>query len=307
MSKEYHKLLKRQLRKHRRGKPIPEEWEGFLDAVNDSYRHQDRHNSLLERSMDLSSQEMREANQQLQRKNDTLDSFVYRVSHDLKSPANNIISMVGMLKEYIDTDALSPMVLQIINHLENAGRKMKVRIDDLLEMSRMERTMHAQPERIDMTELLDDICQDLHLNIEKSKAQISVDVTACPSLLFGRENIYSIFSNLLSNAIKYSSPERRPEVTVRAFEDEHFYKIEVSDNGLGMDLQRDGSRLFGMFNRLHSHVEGTGVGLYIVKKIIESQGGRIEVRSTLNVGTTFTLYLKHEDAEEKIELHPAHR
>jgi signal transduction histidine kinase len=99
----------------------------------------------------------------------------------------------------------------------------------------------------------------------------------------------SILYNLVSNAVKYSSPDRLPviHITTEQLNDEVI--LTVSDNGLGMNPAYK-HKLFGMFKRLHDHVEGSGIGLYIVKRIIENNGGRIEVETELDVGTTFKVH-----------------
>jgi signal transduction histidine kinase len=91
--------------------------------------------------------------------------------------------------------------------------------------------------------------------------------------------------------LKYHHPDRVPEVYVRGRAEPEFLVLEVQDNGLGVDLTRE-RQLFAMFQRLHTHVEGSGVGLYMVKRMIENAGGRIEVHSEVGQGTTFTVYFK---------------
>ncbi|WP_071889679.1 sensor histidine kinase [Hymenobacter sp. PAMC 26628] len=95
--------------------------------------------------------------------------------------------------------------------------------------------------------------------------------------------------NLLSNALKYRHPDRVPLAQVRGRDEGAYHVLEVQDNGLGLDLTRE-PELFGMFRRYHTHVEGSGIGLYMVKRMVENTGGRIEVHSTLGEGSTFTVY-----------------
>ena len=109
-------------------------------------------------------------------------------------------------------------------------------------------------------------------------------------LFFPRPNLHSILSNLLSNSLKYCSPDRLPKIKIETTCSEDFTRLTFKDNGIGMDLAKNGDKLFEMFSRLHSHAEGTGVGLYIVKKLVEDSGGRIEVQSKVGIGTTFSIY-----------------
>jgi signal transduction histidine kinase len=105
-------------------------------------------------------------------------------------------------------------------------------------------------------------------------------------LLWAPKHLRSIIYNLLSNAIKYRHPARVPDVQLRAAHRGDHVVLEVQDNGLGLTPQQQG-KLFGIFSRLHTHVEGTGVGLYTVKRIVENGGGTITVQSQPDVGTTF--------------------
>jgi signal transduction histidine kinase len=95
---------------------------------------------------------------------------------------------------------------------------------------------------------------------------------------------------LLSNALKYSSPDRKPEVKIVSYQEKEFTILQVSDNGLGLSKENQ-SKIFGMFKRVHQHVEGSGIGLYIIKKMIENVGGKIEVKSEVGKGTTFKVVL----------------
>ena len=113
---------------------------------------------------------------------------------------------------------------------------------------------------------------------------------AYATLLFSAKNLRSVVYNLLSNALKYRHPERAPAVRLSYQAIGDYQVLAVQDNGLGLDLAQGQERLFAMFQRLHTHVEGTGLGLYMVKRMVENAGGRIEVQSQLGKGTTFSVY-----------------
>jgi signal transduction histidine kinase len=117
-----------------------------------------------------------------------------------------------------------------------------------------------------------------------------VEVAECPPFPLSEKNLRSVVYNLLSNALKYHAPERRPQVRLHAHCTDQYLLLTVQDNGLGLD-QAGQQKLFGMFQRLHDHVEGSGIGLYMVKRMIENAGGHIEVKSQLGVGSTFLVYL----------------
>ena len=119
-----------------------------------------------------------------------------------------------------------------------------------------------------------------------------MEVGGCPQVSFAEKNLRSIIYNLLSNALKYRHPDRAPVVHLRSHLEGRYAVLSVQDNGLGLNLDQDGSKLFALFQRLHDHVEGSGIGLYMVKKIVENAGGRIEVSSQQGVGSTFSVYFR---------------
>ncbi|MFN8395214.1 MAG: HAMP domain-containing sensor histidine kinase [Bacteroidia bacterium] len=292
MSRELHTLLRRQIRKHF-GSPeqVPPELWPFLEAVQDSYVHYEDSQNLLSRAVELSSQELLESNRDLRRKNEMLDAFVYRVSHDLKNPVTSIVALTTMLRSLMPTDMGSPRIQQTIDHISGTAVRMDQRIKDLLDLSRMEQALDAESEELDLQAMLDAVTQDLMPEIERSQAVVEADFSEVAQIRFGRENLNSLLGNLVSNAIKYRSADRSPVVRLKSALSSEFILLTISDNGIGMQVEGNEHKLFGMFQRFHSHVAGTGVGLFIVKKIIERSGGRIEVESTVGEGTTFRIYI----------------
>ncbi|HBX66928.1 MAG TPA: hypothetical protein DEG32_12540, partial [Balneolaceae bacterium] len=124
-----------------------------------------------------------------------------------------------------------------------------------------------------------------------NNVNIQKDIPANLSLKYNPAYLESIVLNLLSNAIKYRHPDRKPEVAVKAEEREGSVHLEVSDNGLGIDLEKHGEKLFGMYNTFHQNKNSKGIGLFITKNQIESMGGSIDVQSKPNEGTTFKIKL----------------
>jgi len=126
-------------------------------------------------------------------------------------------------------------------------------------------------------------------NIERSQAIIQADFAAQPVLHINQKDLKSVFYNLLTNALKYKHPSRQPHVKISSGIEENFIFLSVTDNGIGIDLRGNEEKLFKLFKRLHDHVEGSGVGLYIVKRIVDNYEGSIAVSSVVGQGTTFTL------------------
>ncbi len=237
--------------------------------------------------------ELEQLNLALKKKNDALDSFVYRVSHDLKAPIINIASLMGLLKGKISAE--DRFSRQTVGFMEGSLQKLQFTIYDLLEVSRIERHLALQAEGNSLQAVVEEIKNNISEQIRQEDALIETDFSAAPNLFFAKPNLQSILSNLLTNAIKYRSPERRPHVLLKSLALDGNFFLTIQDNGLGMDLERQGSKLFQMFSRLHDHVEGTGVGLYIVKKLVEESGGEISVESQPGKGTIFTIQFPNQN------------
>ncbi len=142
-----------------------------------------------------------------------------------------------------------------------------------------------------MAAIIEEVRLDLDQQIAAADAELVVDVAACPSVPFAIKHLRSVVYNLLSNALKYRNPARRLRVLISCERAEGYAVFAVQDNGLGLAQSRQ-KDLFTMFKRFHSHIEGSGVGLYMVKRIVENAGGRVEVESEVGVGSTFRVFIR---------------
>ncbi|GAB3203109.1 PAS domain S-box-containing protein [Pontibacter aydingkolensis] len=239
----------------------------------------------------LTNDELSDKNKELQRINNDLDNFVYTASHDLKSPIANMEGLAALLREELQ-ERLQESDLQILDMVQGSINKLKGTIADLAEITKVQKELHSTLEPLSFDAALEDVTSDIEGLIKASDAVIITDIQV-KDVLYARKNLRSIIYNLVSNAIKYKSPDRRPSIKISTYTEGGFVVLEVQDNGLGIKKEQQ-HKLFTMFKRLHSHVEGTGIGLYIVKRIIENNGGRIEVESDLGKGTTFKVYFKQE-------------
>ncbi len=244
--------------------------------------------------------EVERLNGELKLKNDSLDSFVYRVSHDLKAPVVNIKSLLQLIKVKVAKLGTSELD-QPFSFLDDTVGKLEQTIVDLLEVSRIEQSLTSDNEWINLEEKLEMVKLENSQSIQSSQVKITKDFKV-PELYFSKANLNSILSNLITNSIKYSSRLRSPEIHISTMERDGFVCLEISDNGIGMDLEKHKDKLFGMFNRFHNHVEGSGVGLYIVKKIMETAGGKVEVESKVERGTRFRLFFNQQNVPASIEL-----
>ncbi|MFA1773486.1 PAS domain-containing protein [Rufibacter glacialis] len=234
---------------------------------------------------------MEQTNRELRSINEDLDSFVYTASHDLKLPIINMASIFQELTKgatFHDPDA--PLLINMFN---KSLKQINATISDLAEIVKVQKEIDAHQEEIDLLELVDEVRLSIQDLIQNSGAQVTHDFSQVPQLFFSRVNLKSIFYNLISNAVKYRSPERPPSVHLHTCRQQDYTVLTVQDNGMGMDLEKHGAKMFQMFKRFHNHVEGSGLGLYILNRIVQKNGGRIQVESQVNQGTTFTIYLKN--------------
>ena len=235
------------------------------------------------------NKELETKNKELSKVNNDLDNFIYTASHDLKAPISNIEGLITAL--FLEIDDENPELEKIRNMTTASIMKFKSTLADLTEISKVQKDNSEDVQLVNLDSLLKEVKSDIEAIISKSHAQINIDLEV-EEVKFSSKNMRSILYNLLSNAVKYCSPDRTPVIHVSTKVNGNFTVLSVTDNGLGINPAYK-NKLFGMFKRLHDHVEGSGIGLYIVKRIVENNGGKIEVDSELNVGTTFRVYFKN--------------
>ncbi len=260
------------------------EVKGFYALVYDISEIRKAQESLETALMDITRK-----NEQLSKINNDLDSFVYTASHDLRNPVVNLEGLLMALRKRLP-DAEKAGVNQLLGMMETSVSKLNQTIRDLTEITKAQKGLEEPEEEISVKDKLDDIKLELQDIIAQSNPIIREDLQVT-NITYARRNLRSILYNLLTNALKYRSEERRPQINIKTYREDNWVVLSVQDNGLGLNEQQR-QKLFTMFKRLHTHVEGTGIGLYIIKRIVENNGGRIEVMSQPNVGSTFKVYLK---------------
>ncbi len=235
------------------------------------------------------NEELRASNQQLTRTNVDLDNFIYTASHDLKAPIANIEGLLhALLDELPAASQQAAAVAPLLGMIQLSVERFQATITQLTTLSQLQQA-HAQPtEIVNLAAVVDAVRLDLVPLLTATATELTVDVDALSIVSFSAKNLRSLVYNLLSNAVKYCAPGRPSVVSLRCHRVGTVMVLEVQDNGLGLTPAQQ-SRLFRMFQRLHTHVEGSGIGLYMVKKIVENAGGTVRVHSQAGVGSTFTV------------------
>ena len=221
---------------------------------------------------------------ELEAKNAELERFTYTVSHDLKSPLVTIRGFLG----YLERDAQAGN-FEKLNHdkqrIESAVGKMQALLNDLLELSRIGRLVNT-PVEVPFHEIVKDALEILHGQIEANNVLIEYKndniIVKCD-----RVRITEVLQNLIDNAIKFMGDQPKPHITIGTTTNEKNETIFfVRDNGIGIDKQYH-ERIFTLFNKLDADAEGTGIGLTLIKRIIEIHNGRIWLESEPGKGTMF--------------------
>ena len=226
---------------------------------------------------------------ELARAHHDLDTFVYTASHDLRQPSLNLRGLFDELRRSVAF--ADPQATQMLGMVDQALAELDSTLLDLAATVRTQRQQQEPTEAIDLELFVEEVLFGLNARLVQCQAQVELQLSEAPALVYSRANLRSVLHNLLSNALKFAHPDRPPRVVLRSFvAADGTPALEVRDNGLGMQLDDPNSPVFRLFARQHTHIEGTGVGLYLVQRIVASQGGRLTVDSTLGEGTTFTIY-----------------
>ncbi|TDN36201.1 PAS domain S-box protein [Hymenobacter sp. UV11] len=246
--------------------------------------------AAINEEMQATNEELGDTNRQLTRTNVDLDNFIYTASHDLKQPIANIEGLLQALTHELPAEARQAALVQpILERMHAAVERFQKTIGDLTEVSKLQQA-HDQPaQEVRLRQVIEEVALDLD-PVLAALGWLEVAVPLGQVVTFSEKNLRSVVYNLLSNALKYCAPGRPLRVQVSSQLRGNSVELRVQDNGLGLDAAQQ-ARLFGLFQRLHTHVEGTGIGLYMVKKIVENAGGTIAVQSELGVGSSFIVLL----------------
>lgn len=250
---------------------------------------------ILTRELDLSKKE-------LERSNNEMEQFVYTVSHDLKSPVVTSMGFIGMMKVFAE-QGNAEEALNKLPTLEKANQRMSELINDLLDLSRVGRA-DAEHEFLNMDEILENV--QLHATglLEKYPADLTISKNL-PNIRGNETRVAQVFDNLISNALKYTSLTPSPTIQIGGFHHEQGIRFFVKDNGPGIP-KRHHDRVFGLFQRLDVSIEGTGIGLAIVKKVMKTHNGSVWIESEGDGGgCTFWLQFPAYGDKADANLHEA--
>lgn len=222
----------------------------------------------------------------VEEQNSRLLNFTHIVSHNLKSHSGNI----AMLLEIIEEENQAVLLLESFVHLRTTSNALSQTIDYLKELVEVQTELVHKKEKLNLGVFLEKTFGILAKEISRNKVKINNTIDKEEIITYIPAYLESILLNFTTNAIKYSHPDRTPEITYSMYYENSNKVLKISDNGLGINLERHGKKLFGMYKTFHKNSDARGIGLFITKNQIEAMGGSIKVESEVGVGTTFKIY-----------------
>ncbi len=212
------------------------------------------------------------------------------ISHDIKNPLANLVLAIELFKNITPNDENE--FQSLLKIVDGALTKMHTLIKELTEVRKEEHKYKAQEELLNFEHIFEDVRLTLNDNIIAANAIITSEINIS-EITFSRRKLRTIIYNLINNAIKFKSTERQPIIVVKTNTEGDFIVISVKDNGIGIDESKL-EAIFSKYYRLENAIEGSGIGLYLVKEIVSNLGGKVLVKSQLYKGTEFQVYLKIE-------------
>lgn len=235
---------------------------------------------------------------ELLKSNADLKQFSFITSHNLRAPLSNIQGILNI----VDYKTLDDYNRQMVQMLDTSTKQLQQTVDDLSKIMVIKNNVNIELSAIDLVEAVDQVKRTFINTLNDFCVEVVVNFSF-PQIEFNKVYFESILVNLVSNSIKYRSPDRNLCITISSHIDEENNPVIVfADNGIGIDLNRHKTQVFGLYQRFHNNIEGQGLGLFIIKSQIVALGGKIEVESEANVGTIFTITLKkrwEQDAAER--------
>jgi PAS domain S-box-containing protein len=245
---------------------------------------------------DVSARKNREAEtenliRELQETNNELKQFSYVISHNLRAPLANLTGLMSLLDMETIKD---PDTLELIEAVKSSTNNLNISVNDIIDILMIKAGDDNVTEPVTVAPVWNKVKTSLSYLIETAKAQIEEDFTEAPVVPFKESYLESVLANLLSNALKYKSDERQLIINIKTYQEQGNVVLVFEDNGIGIDLNKHGHHLFGLYKRFSNKAEGKGLGLYIVQSQIVALGGKIEAKSELNKGTRFTVSFKNK-------------
>lgn len=224
--------------------------------------------------------------QALQVKNRQLEDFAHITSHNLRSPISNL----SILLDYFEASKDDEERKEYFKNLKHVSNNLLSTIQVLAEALKIQRDFIDDEIELNFEETVETVLGLLSGQIMEADIKFHIDFSSCNKIFYSQTYLQSIFINLISNAIKYRSKNRETLIKIDTYKSENGKVVlKIADNGIGIDIQKNQHKIFGLYKTFHANKDSRGVGLYMTKRQIETLGGAIFVESEINIGTTFTI------------------
>jgi len=227
---------------------------------------------------------------ELTQNNKDLKQFSYITSHNLRAPLSNLTGLLNLMD---DMEIEDPELKEILNGFSKSTHLLNETINDLVKVVIIKDNPSIEKEKVLIKEIFENVFNQLSFLIGLHKPILKIDLEEVTILNINKSYLESIFLNLLTNSIKYRAENRQLRVSITSKVVEDDLILTFKDNGIGIDLQRNKDKIFGLYQRFHNHPDSKGLGLYLVKSQVEAMGGTITVESEIGKGTTFTIIFKN--------------
>ncbi|KDN56365.1 PAS domain-containing sensor histidine kinase [Flavobacterium seoulense] len=228
---------------------------------------------------------------ELTRNNKDLKQFSYITSHNLRAPMSNLTGLLNLIE---DIEIEDPELKEIINGFNKSTHLLNETIEDLTKVMIIKDNNLIQKENISLKDVFENVFSQLNNQIETHKPILKLDLDNVSVLNTNKAYLESILLNLLTNSLKYKSKDRTLRIAIIAQQNGNSVELIFKDNGIGIDLEKNKDKIFGLYQRFHDYPDSKGLGLYLVKSQVEAMKGNISIESKVNQGTTITLTFKNK-------------
>ncbi len=228
----------------------------------------------------------------LLQQNKELQQFNYIVSHNLRSPVANLIGLSKLYRNGIASQRND----QILENILESAEGLDTVIKDLSHILQLRSGINEERQLVNLQDVFSTVIKTINTQIQQVGADISTNFDSIKEFNTVKSYLNSILYNLVSNALKYRHPDRKCSIEIECKQVDKYVCLSVRDNGIGFDADKYKDNIFGLYKRFHTHVEGKGIGLYLVKVQAEALGGWVEVESKINHGTKFTVFIANNSS-----------
>ncbi len=265
--------------------------ELHLFAIISPLYHQDVRTGMLAVSFDISDKKIVEQERdkliaELTQRNQDLKEYGYTVSHSIRAPIANLAGLLSLLEKskLYDKDALD-----VIEGIEVSTKRLANVLNDLIETLSVKERTNIEKEKLTFLETFNEVQSSLRALINEQAVKLTVNFDKAPEVLYHKPYLESLLYNLITNSIKFKQRDKNPHIEITSVKEGDKTILVYKDNGLGFDLGKFKHKVFGLHQRFHHHAQGRGLGLYLIKTQLRVLGGKIELKSIPNQGSTFKI------------------